>query len=112
MLHRFPGGNITTTFQGTHGMEWKTHMKCVKRLSSMTLNQTMICKSTYHDEDTDEETKFVVFFATKPRLSFLNQGNTLHTSPIGWCGMDPKDTQTQEWLPNESYDSLWSNRKN
>ena len=79
----------------------------------MTLNQTMICKSTYHDEDTDEETKFVVIFATKPTLSFLNQGDTLHiAAAIGWCGMDPKDTQTQEWLPNESYDSLWSNWKN
>ena len=34
--------------------------------------------SEIHDKDTDEETKFVVIFATKPTLSFLNQGNTPH----------------------------------
>ena len=57
--------------------------------------QEYIPYSEIHDEDTDEEPNFVAIFAI-----------------IGWCGMDPKDTQTQEWLPNESYDSLWSNRKN
>ena len=54
--------------------------------------------SEIHDEDTDEETKFVVIFATKPTLSFLNLGDTLHFTlppPIGWCGKDPKDTQTK-----------------
>ena len=73
--------------------------------------QEYIPYSEIHDEDTDEETKFVVIFATKPTLSFLNRGDTLHiaaTYRIGWCGMDPKDTQTKEWL---SYDSLWNNRK-
>ena len=45
--------------------------------------------SEIHDKDTDEETKFVVIFATKPTLSFLNQGNTLHidvTSRLVWNG--------------------------
>ena len=60
--------------------------------------QEYIPYSEIHDEDTDEETKFVVIFATKPTLSFLNLGDTLHftlPSPIGWCGKDPKDTQTK-----------------
>ena len=55
-------------------MEWKTHMKCVKRLSCMTLTEPdndlpeYIPFSEIHDKDTDEETKFVVIFATKPTL--------------------------------------------
>jgi len=40
--------------------------------------QEYIPYSEIHDEDTDEETKFVVIFATKPTLSFLNRGDTLH----------------------------------
>ena len=40
--------------------------------------QTYIPCSEIHDEDKDEETKYVVTFAKKPTLSFLNQGDTLH----------------------------------
>ena len=85
----------------TDGME-NTHKMCQK----IELHDTepdndlpeYIPYSKIHDKDTDEETKFVVIFATKPTLSFLNLGDTLHFTlppPIGWCGKDPKDTQTK-----------------
>ena len=65
----------------TDGME-NTHEMCQK----IELHDTepdndlpeYIPYSEIHDKATDEETKFVVIFATKPTLSFLNQGNTPH----------------------------------
>ena len=65
----------------TDGME-NTHEMCQK----IELHDTepdndlpeYIPYSEIHDKDTDEETKFVVIFATKPSLFFLNQGNTPH----------------------------------
>ena len=76
----------------TDGME-NTHEMCQK----IELHDTepdndlpeYIPYSEIHDKDTDEETKFVVIFATKPTLSFLNQGNTLHidvTYRLVWNG--------------------------
>ena len=76
----------------TDGME-NTHEMCQK----IELHDTepdndlpeYIPYSKIHDKDTDEETKFVVIFATKPTLSFLNQGNTLHidvTYRLVWNG--------------------------
>ena len=73
----------------------KTHMKCVKRLSSINTEpdndfQAYIpCSEIHDDEDKDEETKYVVIFATKRTLSFLNQGDTLHidaTYRLVWNG--------------------------
>ena len=51
--------------------------------------QAYIPYSEIHDEDKDEATKFIVIFATKCRLSFLNQGDTLHidaTYRLVWNG--------------------------
>ena len=90
MLHKFPGAKTTITFLQnciyeddglTDEME-NTHEMCQK----IELHDTepdndlpeYIPYCEIHDKDTDEETKFVVIFATKPTLSFLNQGNTLH----------------------------------
>ena len=70
-------------------------MKCVKRLSSINTEpdndfQAYIpCSEIHDDEDKDEETKYVVIFATKRTLSFLNQGDTLHidaTYRLVWNG--------------------------
>ena len=55
--------------------------------------QEYIPYSKIHDEDKDEETKFIVIFATKRTLTFLNQGDTLHigigaTFKLVWiCGI-------------------------
>ena len=70
MLHKLPGANTTTTFQ----------QNCIYEESTELDNdlQAYIPYSEIHDEDKDEETKFIVIFATKRTLSFLNQGDTLH----------------------------------
>jgi len=71
----------------TEGME-NTHQMCQKIEQHNTeLDndlQAYIPYSEIHDEDKDEETKFVVIFATKRKLSFLNQEDTIH---INACGM-------------------------
>ncbi len=104
---------LTEGMENTHEMPQKIELHDTEPDNDL---PEYIPYSEIHDKDTDEETKFVVIFATKPTLSFLNQRNTLHidvTNRLVWNGSKRHTiTQTQEWLPNECYDSLWSNRKN
>ena len=83
---------LTEGMENTHEMPQKIEQHNTEPDNDL---QAYIPYSKIHDEDKDEETKFIVIVATKRTLSFLNQGDTLHIDSV-------------EWL---SCDSLWSNRK-
>ena len=66
---------LTEGMENTHEMRHKIEQHDTEPDNDL---QEYIPYSEINDEDTDEETKFVVIFATKPTLSFLNRGDTLH----------------------------------
>ena len=66
---------LTEGMENTHEMRQKIEQHDTEPDNDL---EAYIPYSEIHDEDKDEETKFIVIFATKRTLSFLNQGDTLH----------------------------------
>ena len=77
---------LTEGMENTHEMRLKIEQHNTEPDNNL---QAYTPCSEIHDEDKDEETKYVVTFATKHTLSFLNQGDTLHidaTYQLEWNG--------------------------
>ena len=95
---------LTEGMENTHEMPQKIEQHNTEPDNDL---QAYIPYSKIHDEDKDEETKFVVILATKCILSFLNQGDTLHidtTYRLVWNGF-PVELESfmdlsQYWLMN------------
>ena len=66
---------LTEGMENTHEMRLKMEQHNTEPDNDL---QAYIPYSKIHDEDKDEETKFIVIFVTKRTLSYLSQGNAVH----------------------------------